>query len=127
MNSKPDFTTDRSGNFYDSPVSISSDGGDIPSSDVFKGLLQCKPEVEITVKLPDANALIKECPHQLRQGSCKRFSIRNDGSAAITLTVGEGGSINGSSTIPVSSYAAHFVLRFINIHGSHPNYQLIRE
>jgi len=117
---------ERGGGEFDSQVNI--DGStSLSTQQIFKGMLCANPDAEIVYKLPSATTLVKEAPKEPIAGWCKRFSIRNDGRATITLEIGDGGSMNGSPNIPVSSYAAQFVLRFTSVSTGAESYQLIRE
>lgn len=118
---------ERGNSEFDSPVAIPNSSDLLTTAQIFRGLLYGAPESESVYTLPSAAALIKEAPKIPIAGYCKRFSIRNDGRSAMTLAVGEGGSIQGSPTIPASMYAAHFVLRFSSVTSGVEAYQIIRE
>ncbi len=118
---------ERGNSEFDSPVTIPTTSADLTTAQIFRGLLAGASDGEATYTLPSASVLIKEAPKIPIAGYCKRFSIRNDGRSAMTLAVGEGGSIQGSPTIPASQYAAHFVLRFSSVTSSAESYQIIRE
>lgn len=93
---------------------------------IHAGLMYSTPESDITLTFPSAEAFVKFGPRKPVLHTCRRFSIRNDGTAAITIVAGAGGSINGSSTVSASSYAAHYVLRFTSITPGLESYQIIR-
>lgn len=113
---------------FSSIVSVGNEDTTIQASHIFRGLLQSSPEKEIVLTFPTAAQLIQSCPSVIPiAGYCKRFSLRNDGRAAITIAAGTGGSINGSDTIAVSNYAAHYVLRFTSVTSGVEAYQIIRE
>lgn len=112
---------------FDGIANIGNESGTVEAKLIFRGLLQCSPEREVTFTFPTASELIESSPLTPCAGYCKRFSIRNDGRAAATIVAGKGGSINGSSTVSASSYAAHYVLRFTNVSPGNESYQIIRE
>jgi hypothetical protein len=112
---------------FDTIVKLNNDGGAIPAPSVFRGILQCTPNAEITLTFPTAAQLISACPVIPCAGYCKKFSIRNDSqNSAITLVAGDGGSIDGSSTVAASAYAAHYVLRFTSVTSGVEAYMIIR-
>tara|TARA_R110002072_G_scaffold45565_5_gene126896 strand:+ start:93615 stop:94007 length:393 start_codon:yes stop_codon:yes gene_type:complete len=121
------YPSDATGGNFNSVCIVDPDGGLLTTLQIFKGILQCAPVNEITFRIPDAKDILDKSPFQLKHGCCWRFSFRNDGSSGITLEVGAGGSSNGSRSVAVSSYAAHFILRFTNTHSDDPYYELIRE
>lgn len=118
---------DLSSSDFDGIINVGSDSCTLASGAVFRGLLQCSPDTEITITFPTAAQLIAASPILPCQGFCKRFSIRNDGTSAVTIVAGDGGSINGSSTVPASSYASHYVLRFTSVTSGVESYQIIHE
>lgn len=118
---------DLSSSEFDGIVKLGKSSIVVPPDSVFRGILQANPENEMVLTFPSASQLIKSCPVIPCNGYCKRFSIRNDGTSGITLDVGEGGSIDGSAQISVSSHASHFCLRFTNVTSGIESYQLIRE
>lgn len=112
---------------FDGVVAIGNESCSLEAKAIFRGILQCSPDREATFSFPSAVELIEASPITPCAGYCKRFSIRNDGRAAATIIPGSGGSINGSSSISASSYAAHYVLRFANVSPGNESYQIIRE
>lgn len=113
---------------FDSPVNIGDVSATLTTIQLFRGLLYGAPETEAVYTLPSAVSLIKEAPKIPIAGYCKRFSVRNDSKKSVMrLEVGDGGSTSGSMTIPVSDYAAHFVLRYSSVTSGVESYQIIRE
>jgi hypothetical protein len=99
----------------------------ITTAKITRGILQVALDVSATFTFPSAAQLIKEWPEIPKAGYSKTFTIRNDGTQPITITVGLGGEMNGDSTVAVSSYAAHFRLRFADVTSGVEAYQIIRE
>jgi len=112
---------------FDGIAVIGNESCNIDPKLIFRGLLQCSPEMEVVFTFPSAAELIAACPILPCAGYCKRFSIRNDGRAAATISPGPGGSVNGSSTVSASNYASHYVLRFTSVTSGVEAYQIIRE
>ena len=92
---------------FDSPVNIGNVSITLQASQIFRGLLQCCPETSIVLTFPTAAQLIAASPEIPIAKYCKRFSIRNEGKAPITIIAGDGGIIDGSDTVAASNYAAH--------------------
>lgn len=114
-------------NDFDSPVQIGNVSMTLQAAQLFRGLLQCSPEASITLTFPTAAQLIAASPEIPIAKYCKRFSIRNDGRAPVTIIAGEGGVIDGSDTVSASNFAAHYVLRFTSVTSGVESYQIIRE
>jgi len=112
---------------FNSIVKLEPKSRVLTTQEIFRGILQCAPEISVTFIFPTAAQLIKEWPEIPRAGYSKTFTFRNDGSQPITLTAGEGGSMDGDDSIAVSSYAAHFRLRFGDVTSGMESYQIIRE
>lgn len=105
-------------------VSLNSTGGPLSPSDISKGILISSPETEISYDLPSARDFLGAS--KFKRGDVFSFTLRNDGTSPITLKPGEGGTTNGSMTIPVSSYAGSFSVRFSSITTGSENYVVIR-
>jgi hypothetical protein len=99
----------------------------LTTAQIFRGILQINADVSSTLTFPSAAQLIKEWPEIPKAGYSKTFTIRNDGTQPVTIVAGIGGEIDGDSTIAVSSYAAHYRLRFGDVTSGVEAYQIIRE
>jgi hypothetical protein len=112
---------------WNSIVKLDPIDSNLTTQQIFRGILQVTPDTSITFTFPSAAQLIKEWPEIPKAGYSKTFTIRNDGTQPITVVAGIGGIIDGDSTIAVSSYAAHYRLRFGDVTSGVESYQIIRE
>jgi hypothetical protein len=124
---RPMVKSDPGSSDFDSPVNIGDTSTTLKPAQIYRGLMQGSPNEEITLIFPSAVELIRGAPKVPIAGFVKRFSIRNDGRAAVTVVPGEGGTSNGIMTIRASPDAAHFALRYTSVTSSMEAYQIIRE
>lgn len=90
------------------------------------GIFVIAPTLERTITLPSAASLVAAEGSALTVGCGRKFYFRNDGVSAVNVAVGPGGSLNGSGTVAVGTFASHFYIRFSNITPGSEAYDIIR-
>ncbi len=98
----------------------------LTASQIHGGILASSPSAPATFTFPTASILIAADPTLKKSGYGRHIYFRNDGTSAITLAPGTGGTLSGSDTVAVSSYSAHYYIRYSNISSGSEAYQIIR-
>ncbi len=98
----------------------------LTGAQLLNGVLNSDPSGgAITLTLPTA-ALLVSTDTKSSDGSGFHFFLRNDdGTNAITVAIGTGGTLKGSGTVSANAYS-QFYVRFTNVSSGAEAYDLIR-
>lgn len=107
-------------------ASVGNVSATLTADQILGGIVYSNPAGAINLTLPSATSLVAANPKYAVVGFGKHLYIRNDGLGAISLIAGAGVTIQGSSTVAVSAYAAHYYLRITSVTAGAEAYQLIR-
>ena len=109
-----------------SPLTLPSADVTLTPKQFASGIFIMDPFLERVITLPSAADLVAFEGAALKVGHGRKFYVRNDGSSAITIAMGAGGTLNGSGTAAIGTFASHFYIRFTNVTAGTEAYVVIR-
>lgn len=109
-----------------SPLDLNDADKTLTPKEFSYGIFTISPTLERHLTLPDADILVAYEGSALKTGMGRKFYVRNDGVSAMSVHVGAGGTLNGSGTVAVGTFASHFYIRFTGVAPGSESYEVIR-